>query len=1336
MITSDQEQQVKLQFLDEATDYLDTLESGLLGLGAGKVADKQLDALLRAAHSIKGGAAMMGYTTLARLGHHLEDYFKIIQYGKAAPPDRQIEQLLLATVDKLRQIVALNRQGTDADAAWLEERVNPIFAQLRERLGEFNPEDEANMLASESGEDILTFLFESEVERSLTQLESFVNADSSTSLYDELIVTAEELGGLAEMVELPAFGQLCQSVLAHLTGQPHQIRSIANLALTAWRRTQAMVLIGQTTNLPTEIELPGSGIVKAERLDSISGRSNMVPEQIEPEYIEPEEIDSFALNAPIDLGDLIGEGIFNVADLDNHVEQTDASNILFTAAPNSIAVDPLDFADLDFEIEDISGSLSLFDEDPQTIAQDLELDSTVIQTETDNAGILAAEEPNSIAEDLFSFAALDFTVEAELPATIDDSSPDSIAEDVFTLPDLDITAEQLNSSAILGNEASNSIAADLLSFADLDFTVDAEPSAVLADSSPDSIAEDVFTLPDLDITAEQLNSSAILGNEASNSIAADLLSFADLDFTVEQPDVSAMLFEEESYDIAGQSFADTFADFNTSSLPPLSTITASDELSELDIQGQYLTSFDFQQPLDTTSNAETESEIINGLERLDLTGDLSLDTEDRDLFSALSGVFSGFEIGADAVLSSAAFKLPPEPAIDPLAQEAAALFSALDAAPEISEDLHNHNRHNAPKSNAAANVAEQTIRVGTKQLADIGDLFGELTIDRNGLNTHLQGLRQLVVNLQLKVKQLEQSNLNLHDAYDNAVGTKSPDTLAIVPANTSGSSDFTSELDALEFDRYSELHVLSQDVMDTIVQVEELTTDLDLQLNDAERTTRSLNRTAKQLQTGLTQVRMRPVSELFNRFPRAIRNLSIEHAKPIDLLLKGGTTLIERTILEALNDPLMHLVRNAFDHGIEPSATRRAHGKSDTGTIEINASYRGNQTVITIKDDGGGIDLNKIRAKVKKMGIDDLEIANFKDSELIDLIFEPGFSTAEKVTDLSGRGVGMDVVRTNIRDLNGDISVDTTLGKGSTFTITVPFTVSVIRVLLVEINGMWVAVPSNVVEEIILLNPDQIVTTNGQKMLQWDDFSVRLIQPNQYLRLPDFTPQIATADRPTINCPTVLTIDRGTDVVALEIDKFWGEQEVTVRQPHGNLKLPSGFTGCTILGDGRIVPLLDPIEFIRWIDGDFAVATAINSTLSFLTDDSFSIPAPAAPQRPRILVVDDSINVRRFVALTLEKAGYLVEQAKDGQEAIEKLQSGIQTQAVVCDVEMPRMDGYGFLATVKGLAEFKNIPVLMLTSRSGDKHRKIAMNLGASGYFSKPFQEQELLAQLTELVGV
>jgi two-component system, chemotaxis family, sensor histidine kinase and response regulator PixL len=1142
MITSDREQQIKLQFLDEAIDYLDTIESGLLGLGAGKVDAKQLDALMRAAHSIKGGAGMMGFTTLAGLGHHLEDYFKIIQYGKSAAPDDEVERLLLATMDKLGQIVALNRQGQDADKLWLEKQVQPLFDRLRELLGEFNPEDEANMLASESGEDILTFLFESEVERSLTQLEISVNSDNSGSLYDELLVSAEELGGLSEMVELPALGQLCESVLAHIKGQPHRVRAIAALALAAWRRTQALVLIGQTSNLPCEIELPGSGIV------SISEAATI------PEWHDDTDVSTY-----------LGDGITT---LDRDRQVSPAARII----QSSITHDSLDL-------------------------QDFTLDT---------------------------------------PLTISD----------------------------LGGR-------------------DDSPSEYAGLFSAGTSAHDFPTL------------------------------------------------------------TDPFADANTVA-PAFSTITDSSELDAFATSEQYSDGFHLR----STIVPDAEEEIVDAFEMLDLSGDLSLDTDAPELLSALSG-FLGEDISEE--ISSAVFKINPKgapktaPKATPKAaittdldREAADLLSALDAAPELIDDTPADREQVAAKSKAPTSVAEQTIRVATKQLEEIGDLFGELTIDRNGLNLNLQGLRQLVANLQNKVQQLEQSNFKLREAYDlTSTPERSPNSDETwTQSGTNLASNLTDQLDLLEFDRYSELHFLSQEVMDNIVQIEELTTDLDTQLNDTERTNRDLNRTAKQLQTGLTQVRMRPISELFDRFPRAIRNLSIEHSKPIDLQLKGGSTLIERSILEALNDPLMHLLRNAFDHGIEPSAVRRASDKSDTGKIEISATYRGNQTVITIKDDGGGIDLDKIRAKVKKMGIDDKEIANFKDHELIDLIFEPGFSTADKLTDLSGRGVGMDVVRTNIRALRGDIFVDTKLGKGSTFTITVPFTLSVVRVLIVEINGLWLAIPSNIVEEIILLNPDRIISTAGQKMLQWEDFTVRLIQPGQYLRIPDFTPPLATTNAPTIDSPTVLMIDQGQDVVAVAIDKFWGEQEVTIRQPQGNIKMPPGFTGCTILGDGRIVPLLDAIEFVRWIDGDFAGANSLRTnTLNFNTEDINSTPAPAAPvQRDRVLVVDDSINVRRFVALTLEKAGYLVEQAKDGQEAVEKLQAGLQAQAVVCDVEMPRMDGYGFLATVKGLAQFKNIPVLMLTSRSGDKHRKIAMNLGASAYFAKPFKEQELLASLSQLI--
>jgi two-component system, chemotaxis family, sensor histidine kinase and response regulator PixL len=1130
MITSDQEQQVKLQFLDEATDYLDTIESELLGLGTGKVTGKQLDSLMRAAHSIKGGAGMMGYTTLARLGHHLEDYFKIVQYGKSAPPDAEIEQLMLGTVDKLRQIVALNRQGQDADSAWLKTQVDPIFDRLRERLGDFNPEDEANMLASESGEDILTFLFESEVERALTQLETSINGDASTSLYDELVISAEELGGLAEMVELPALGRLCESVLTHLKAQPHQMRAIAALALAAWRRTQAMVLIGQTGNLPSQIELPGSGIVSISEAETI-----------------PEWHDDF-----------------------------DRTNQF--------------------------------------------------------GGIVASEIPANTYVQQF---------------------------------DVDVASANPYDSIDLQ-----------------DFTID--PPVTIRDLGGDDETGSEYAMLFGDITS-----------------ANDLPTLTDPFGSVEAP------------------------------TPAFSTITDSSELDQFATNEQYSDAFHLQ----STVVPDADEEIVDAFEMLDRSGDLSLDTDAPELLSALSGFLTDDYLSDEA--SSAIFRVPLKPQPSALDLEAAALLDALNAAPEVIDDIPADREHVSASAKAATPLVEQTIRVATKQLEEIGDLFGELTIDRNGLNINLQGLRQLVLNLQSKVKQLEQSNFKLREAYDASAGEKSLDAEETwTQTATNLSSDFTNQLDLLEFDRYSDLHLLSQEVMDNIVQIEELTTDLDLQLNDTERTNRDLNRTAKQLQTGLTQVRMRPISELFNRFPRAMRNMSIEHAKPIDLQLKGGTTLIERSILEALNDPLMHLLRNAFDHGIESSAVRRANDKSDIGKIEISATYRGNQTVITIKDDGGGIDLDKIRAKVKKMGIDDKEIANFKDNELIDLIFEPGFSTADKLTDLSGRGVGMDVVRTNIRSLRGDIFVDTKLGKGSTFTITVPFTLSVVRVLIVEVKGLWLAIPSNIVEEIILLNPEQVISTAGQKMLQWENFTVRLIEPSEYLRIPNFNPQLATNNIPTINCPTVLMIDQGQDLVAVEIDKFWGEQEVTIRQPQGNIKMPPGFTGCTILGDGRIVPLLDAIEFVRWIDGDFAVANSLRTnTLNFSTDDS-SKRTPVVPtQKSRVLVVDDSINVRRFVALTLEKAGYLVEQAKDGQEAIEKLQGGLQAQAVVCDVEMPRMDGYGFLATVKGISNLKNIPVLMLTSRSGDKHRKIAMNLGASAYFSKPFKEQELLASLTQFIG-
>ncbi len=627
---------------------------------------------------------------------------------------------------------------------------------------------------------------------------------------------------------------------------------------------------------------------------------------------------------------------------------------------------------------------------------------------------------------------------------------------------------------------------------------------------------------------------------------------------------------------------------------------------------------------------------------------------------------------------------------------------------------------------------ENTIRVSVAQLEDLGDLFGELTIERNGLNLELQSLRHLFNYLRQKIRNLEKVNLQLRTLYDQNTfpSFQSPDLVNSTNSMLSASPSF----DLLEMDRYSNLHLVSGEMMENIVQIQELTNDLEIHLAETEKINRELTRTSKLMQTNLTQVRMRPISDLLRRFPRALRDMELQYGKQVELKIKGGSTLLEKGVLETLNDPLLHLMRNAFDHGIETPEIRRKLGKPETGTIEISAAYRGNQTFITIRDDGKGIDLEKLRGKAKQMGLDEEDLSQVSEKELLDLIFEPGFSTAEQVTDLSGRGVGMDVVRRNIEQIRGEIFVETKHGMGTTFTLSVPFTLSVVRVLLVESEKMLLAFPSNAVEEVCLLDPEIIVQSAGQEFLKWEDSMVRLVRLGQWLNFAHSAPTLETEAIPVITQPTLLMIERENHVVGLQVDRYWGEQEVTIRQVEGNLKLPPGFTGCTILGDGRVVPLIDSLELLNWIDGGSSQHVSSSQLSESLISSVAQEPEVSSSTKQRIMVVDDSINVRRFLALTLTKANYQVEQAKDGQDALEKLQEGLPIEVIICDIEMPRLDGYGFLAHVKSDPDFKHIPVMMLTSRSGEKHRKMAMNLGATAYFSKPFQEKELLNTIQELV--
>lgn len=666
-------------------------------------------------------------------------------------------------------------------------------------------------------------------------------------------------------------------------------------------------------------------------------------------------------------------------------------------------------------------------------------------------------------------------------------------------------------------------------------------------------------------------------------------------------------------------------------------------------------------------------------------------------------------------------------------------------------------------ANSAQTLQENTVRVPIKLLTQLNDLFGELIIQRNTMNSRLDQMEDLMNLFSQRMGSLEGSNTELQ-AFCNqmAVDTSVP-TLKTITGGTNGRKQQTSRaskasrapimltgtiatteqaFDSLELDRYSDLHLLSQDQRETLVQLREVTSDVKLNMREIKQASSNLNRTAKALQINVTRARMRPLSDIVERFPRTVRDLSLQYGKTVDLKISGGGTLIDRFIAVHLRDPLMHLLRNAFDHGIEDAETRQEQGKPPQGTIEIRAAHRGSQTLISISDDGAGINLTKIRDRAYQMGLTDEILDSMSQSELLGMIFEPGFSTATEVTDLSGRGIGMDVVRTSLEQIRSEVKVDTQPGLGTTFTISVPFTLSIMRVLLVESGGMRLAFPTDGIEEMIRLNAVQIFDSPEQKVINWEGLTVPLINLEKWLDFRCPQRPSTSESTPIINEPSVLIISRGDRLSGIYIDRFWGEREVVIRQVENVISLPQGFNGCTILEDGHVVPLADAAKLLDWIDNDDEDDGPGNQSPNRWQHLLQSVPENAPPrqlalpqaQQTNILVVDDSINMRQLLRTTLEQAGYSVEQGKDGQDAVDQLNSGLSIDAIVCDIEMPRLDGYGVLAEIKADSKFKNLPIIMLTSRGSEKHRQLAMRLGADAYITKPYQDHELLQMIERVL--
>ena len=633
-----------------------------------------------------------------------------------------------------------------------------------------------------------------------------------------------------------------------------------------------------------------------------------------------------------------------------------------------------------------------------------------------------------------------------------------------------------------------------------------------------------------------------------------------------------------------------------------------------------------------------------------------------------------------------------------------------------------------PARNSA--VVEQMVRVPASQLKQFNSLFEQLVLNRNSINLRLQQFQNIIALMSQRISQMELSNSQLKQWYDSASlegvlsdssanlrATQNIDPVLKNDRPTTGQS-----FDALERDRYSDIHLICQEQIETIVQLQEVATDVELGLQEIEQATRELNYTTKSMQVNVTRTQMLPFARVVRRFPRVIRDLNLQFNKQVQLKVIGESTLLDRSFIDALADPLMHLLRNAFDHGIEDAETRTAVGKPALGTITIQASNQGTYTVISVSDDGGGIPIDKISDRLKQMGFSQSEIDRIPEAELLDFIFDPGFSTAKKVTELSGRGVGMDVVRTNLQEIRGDVRVTTKPGKGSTFTLKVPFTLSILRVAIVEQAGIIFALPIDSIRELVPLNPELVTTQATGQYLSWNQTEIPLVEIEQSLIYHRLHSSLNLTGNPAINQTMAIVIEDEDYCAAIQISRFWHEQESTTRVIDSPIPLPPGIISSVVFGDGKVIPLIDPVALLT----------------DCLSNRSRDRTSPTDVLRPSVsntvLVVDDSINVRRYLSLTLEKAGYQTEQAKDGQEAVDKLFGGLTVDAVICDIEMPRLDGYGVLEEIKQRSEFADLPIAMLTSRSNEKHRKLAINLGASAYFSKPYNERQLLEKLSEMI--
>ena len=622
---------------------------------------------------------------------------------------------------------------------------------------------------------------------------------------------------------------------------------------------------------------------------------------------------------------------------------------------------------------------------------------------------------------------------------------------------------------------------------------------------------------------------------------------------------------------------------------------------------------------------------------------------------------------------------------------------------------------------AAAPGAQQAatyIRVRSDVLDKLVDQAGEVSIARSKLENEVGTIKGSLTDLTENISRLRAQLREVEIQAD-----------AQIQAQGDKLSRESADFDPLEFDRYTRLQELTRMLAESVEDVAMVQRNMLKGLQSADTDLTSQSRLTRDLQQQLMRVRLVPFSNVSERLYRVARQVAKELDKRVNLDIRGAATELDRGVLEKMAGPFEHLIRNAIVHGLEVPAERRAAGKPDTGELTLDVRQEGNEIIVVINDDGGGLHLDRIQARaVERELITADQILS--DRELMELIFQPGFTTATEVTELAGRGVGMDVVRAELASFGGRISISSESGRGTRFTLYLPMTLAIAQVVLVGIGGRRYAIPAGMVEQVRRYRPAVLLAALTDGIIEIPPVGSVVLRPLTQLLGEETTPHLAR------QTPVVL-LRSGDDRLAIAVDEVSSNQEVVVKSVGVQVARLAGILGATILGNGEIVLIVNPVQLITRAPEPPAVfdvapdardeAKAAQKRIDHVTELSTSTV-------PTIMVVDDSLTVRRVTQRLLERQGYTVLLAKDGVDALRQLQD-IKPDIMLVDIEMPRMDGYDLTRNVRGNKQTATIPIIMITSRTAEKHRSMAVELGVNEYLGKPYQEEELLKYIKQYLA-